>query len=419
MRRTCFILGLALCCAAVARSEDWAEFRGPHTNGVSDETNTPTTWGPTTNVKWKAELPGPGNSSPIVSEGRVFVTCAEDEGRKRSLYCFDRKDGKQLWVKTVDFDEVMPTHKTNPYCGSTPAADGQRVVVWHASAGLHCYDYSGKELWSRNLGTFRHTWGYGTSPIFFDGKIILHTGPGKREFVAAFNPETGATLWETEEPDGGAEGPRTDGKYRGSWSTTIVAKVDGQDQILCTLPTRLVAYDPKDGKIIWYCNGIRGPKGDLAYSSPMVGAGVCVAIGGYNGPSIGVKLGGHGDVTATHRLWRQEKNPQNIGTGVFIGDYLYRANAGPGTIECLDPQTGKAVWTDRGAGGNFWGSIVSANGNLYVTNQQGLTMVFKPNPEKFDEVARNPLGESSNSTPAVSDQQLFIRTARHVYCISD
>ena len=116
----------------------------------------------------------------------MLVTSAEDkEGRRRSLYCFDAASGRQLWVRTVAIDKTMPTHETNPYGGSTPVSDGRRVVVWHASAGLHCYDLDGKEIWSRDLGEFRHMWGYGSSPILHQGRVILHTGPGKRVFVTA------------------------------------------------------------------------------------------------------------------------------------------------------------------------------------------------------------------------------------------
>ena len=152
---------------AYAAAADWPAFRGPHGNGISLETEAPTNWSSTENIRWKVSLPRPGNGSPIVVDGRVFVTSAEDEqGRRRSLYCLDSTNGEKLWVRSVDFDETMPTHKDNPYCATTPVSDGERVVVWHGSAGLWCYDLQGKELWNRNLGEFRHMWGYATSQLF-------------------------------------------------------------------------------------------------------------------------------------------------------------------------------------------------------------------------------------------------------------
>ncbi|MBC8350967.1 MAG: PQQ-binding-like beta-propeller repeat protein [Planctomycetes bacterium] len=399
--------------------EDWPGFRGPTGNGISKETSVPKSWNANRNIKWKAPLPRPANGSPIVSNGRVFVTSAQDDaGRKRSLYCFNRKDGRQLWVHTVDFGKEMPTHKTNPYCGSTPAANGDVVVAWHASAGLVCVDFGGNEVWSRDLGEFKHMWGYGTSPVIYKDRVILHSGPGVRNFVAAFDLQTGKTIWEVDELQKGKDGSsREDGKYKGSWCTPIVANVDGIDQVICTMPTRVVAFDPRDGGIVWTCDGIRGPKGDLSYSSPLIGDGVLVAIGGYSGPGIGLRLGGKGNITDSSRLWRNEKNPQSIGSGVFINGYVYRPNAKPGTIECLDPKTGEIIWTERS--GTSWGSIVHVAGKCYLTNQEGETLVFEPNADKYEAVSSNPLGEPSNSTPAVSDGQIFIRTFEHLYCIGE
>lgn len=421
MKPKMLVVGIALSLfAGPLGADDWPAFRGPKGNGVSSEKNAPLTWSADKNVKWKVALPQPANGSPIVSNGRVFVTAAEDkEGRQRSLYCFDRKDGKKLWVRTVKFAKKMPTHSTNPYCGSTPAASGKRVVVWHASAGLVCYDFKGKELWKREFGDFRHMWGYGSSPIILGDKVILHTGPGKDVFVAALELSTGKTIWKNEEPVDGTADKRTDGAYLGSWTTPVVARVDGKDQVICIMPTRLVAYDPDSGELVWSCDGIRGPRGDLAYSSPMIAGDLCVAYAGFAGPAIGVRLGGKGNVTESHRVWLNEKNPQNIGSGVFVGGHIYRPNSSPATVECIDPKTGKVLWTERTGRANYWGSMVLAAGRLYVTDQKGTTIVFKPNPDKFEELARNALGEPSNSTPAVSDGEIFIQTHKHLYCIAE
>src|SRR5262249_32668857 len=151
---------------------------------------------------WKVALPGPGNSSPIVSNGRVFVTCAEDEGKKRNLYCLNRKDGETLWVRTVEVSASEPTHRTNPYCASTPVADGSRVIVWHGSAGVFCYDFDGTKLWERDLGTVRHEWGYASSPILHQDKVILNFGPGSRTFLCALDLKTGVIRWKHNEPGG-------------------------------------------------------------------------------------------------------------------------------------------------------------------------------------------------------------------------
>tara|TARA_R110002111_G_C6006949_1_gene374064 strand:- start:141 stop:1412 length:1272 start_codon:yes stop_codon:yes gene_type:complete len=397
-------------------AEDWPAFRGPRGNGTSLETEVPLKWSPKENIAWKAALPADGNSSPIVSNGRVFVTCAENKGRKRSLYCFDRTNGKPLWIRTVNFDKVMPTHKTNNYCGSTPVADGKRVVVWHASAGLFCYDFAGNELWNRNLGEFEHIWGYGVSPVLHEGKIILHGGPGKRVFMTSINLENGETIWETEEPVEGDGQRNQDRKYMGSWSTPVISEINGQKLIICSMSLRVNAYEPDTGKIIWSCDGLRGQKGDLAYASPVLANDVCVAMGGFNGPAIGFRMQGTGDITPQQRLWRNEPNPQRISTGIFTKDHLFMANAGPNIFQCIDPATGEIRWQERG-GAACWGSLILANDHLYVTDQNGTTHVFKPDVKRFEKVAQNELREKSNSTPAFSDGQIFLRTFQHIYCI--
>ena len=421
MRNSCTAL---LACSVVLlfnvaiSAADWPSFRGPLGNGLSSETTVPLEWSSEKNVKWKVSLPQPSNGSPIVSNGCVFVTTAEDaKGRERSLYCFDCKTGEKNWVKTVSYATDEPTHATNPHGSSTPAADGKSIVVWHGSAGLYCYDFTGRELWKRELGDFVHMWGSGTSPVIYQDRVILHSGPGKRVIVAAFDLAQGKTLWEHEEPLAGNGEYRPDKGYLGSWSTPLIAKIEGQDQILCALPTRVVSFDPAEGKIVWTCDGLRGPKGDLSYSSPVISANVCVCVGGFNGPSLGFKLGGSGNITEQQRLWRAENNPQNIGSGVVIEGSFYRPNAGPGTIDCLDPLTGKVKWTERAT--TFWGSMVYAAGRCYVTGQDGTTYVFKPSPEKFELLAKNALGEGSNATPAISNGEIFLRTHKTLYCIAE
>lgn len=394
--------------ACLASPDDWPAFRGPAGNGLSAEKRAPTAWGPDAGIVWKTPLPRPGNGSPIVSAGRVFVAGSEDaEGTRRTLSCFDRKDGRLLWTRTVEFGKKMPMHDTNTASPSTPAADGTRVVVWHDSAGLYCYDFEGKELWKRDLGEFRHMWGHGGSPVLHDGKVILNCGPGKRNFMTALALADGKTLWEREEPYEGDGDRNAGGQYRGSWCTPVVA----EGQILCIQPTRLVAYAPADGAILWASDGVSHPKGDLAYSSPVVVGDICAAIGGFNGPALGVRRGGQ-------RLWRTEKSPQSIGSGIAVDGLVYAPMAGPNIIQCIDPADGKVLWQER-TDGAFWGSVVQAADRLYVTDQGGTTLVFTPNRTKLEVVASNRLGESCNATPAISDGRIFIRTFKHLWCIGE
>jgi outer membrane protein assembly factor BamB len=417
--KTVVLFFVALTAALVVAESvagDWPAFRGADGNGVARQDKAPLQWGPGKNVRWKTPLPGPGNSSPIVSRGRVFVTCAEDDGRKRNLYCFDRRTGGQLWARTVDFPAIEPTHKSNPYCASTPVAGGSRVVVWHGSAGVFCYDFDGKELWRADLGAVRHEWGYASSPVLHGGNVILNFGPGARTFLAALDLKTGRLLWKHEEP-GGLDA--TDKRMVGSWSMPIIAQVGGRDQILCSMPTRVIACDPATGALLWSCGGLAHDKVDLVYASPLVSGDIGVAFTGWvNGPTMGFKLGGSGDVTATNRLWL-EKQTQRIGSGVVVDGHVYIVNAGPGTAQCIECRTGKTQWTERLEGGESWGSVVQAGERLYVTSRRGITTVFRPDPKKLEVLAMNDLGEPSHATPAISNGQIFLRTDAHVYCIAE
>jgi outer membrane protein assembly factor BamB len=407
-----------------ARGADWPFFRGPARDGKSSETNVPLEWSKTRNVKWKAKLPQPGNSSPIVVGDRVFLTCAEDkQGHARSLYCFNREDGKQLWMKTVSYEPIEPMHETNPYCASSPASDGERVVVWHGSAGLYCYGVDGKEMWKKDLGQFRQIWGYASSPVIHGDRVFLNCGPGVRSFVVALDKNSGEIKWQSEVPGGADDKSPETKSWIGSWSSAVVVKVGDQDQLLVFQQRGVNAHDLSDGRIIWTVRGT----GDLAYTDVVVGepdasgTRLAAALAGFGGVAIGFKItpGMSGDVTATHRLWQSTaKPPQRIGSGVIIDGALYMINE-PGLIQCMDVMTGKDLWTNRVPRGSFWGSLVASGGvgRLYVTTQQGTTVVFAPDKTGWKELASNPLGEKSNSTPAISNGRVYVRTFENLWCI--
>jgi len=420
-RNALFCVLLIALFALSVDAADWPAFRGPDGTGIAAKgEKVPVNWGTEKNIRWKVPMPRPGNGSPIVVGKRLFVTSAEDKGgRQRSLYCFDTASGKKLWARTVPINRAMPTHPTNPHCSTTPVSDGKRVVVWHASAGLHCYDVEGKPLWSRDLGEFRHRWGYGTSPILHKGRVILHTGPGKRAFVTALDLGTGKTVWETDEPLEGQK--RLPDEQMGSWTTPKIIETKDGARIIISMAWRVVAYDAETGKIAWTCDGNRHAKGALAYSSPVIVGDILFVTGGLQGVSMGIRLGGKGNVTKTHRLWRFEKNPQNIGSAVTVGGYVYRANAWGGTMDCVDPKTGKVQWKlkGKGKGSDYWASTVMVNGLLYATRQNATTVVYKPNPKKFELVATNKLNAKCNATPAVSNGRIYIRTMKHLYCIGE
>lgn len=389
------------------RGEDWPEWRGPRGDGASQETGLPLKWSTTEGVVWKRPLADPGNSTPIVHGGKVFLTQAQEKGAKRGLACFSAADGRPLWNCDVEGRTDEPTHATNPLCSSSPATDGERVYAWLGSAGVIASTLDGKLLWKRDLGVFTHIWGFGGSPVLYENLLILNCGPGERAFVVALDKATGKTVWEVPGVTSKADA------FKGSWCSPRLVrqgKDSGGDLLLVGQPGRLVAYDPATGKETWSCRGLT----DLVYTSPMVGEGAAVAMSGYHGKALAVRLGGAGDVTETHRLWNTAdgvKEQQRIGTGVVLDGRVFSLNE-PG-LECLDLLTGKSLWKKRLGVAN-WSSILHAEGRLYFVDQAGTTHVVAAKPE-LEVLSENRLEETTNASIVAADGGLFVRTHRHLW----
>lgn len=413
---------LVICGIRPASADNWPAWRGPTADGQSRERGLPTTWSPSENVRWKVPLPGPGNSTPIVWEDRLYLTQATARGTRRSLLCLDRNDGKTLWEATVAFDEPEPTHATNPYCSASPVTDGERIVVSHGSAGLYCYDLQGKELWHRDLGPCHHIWGNAASPVIWDNLVFLNFGPGERTFLLAVDKQTGQDVWRAEEP-GGKLGDKGNAEWIGSWSTPVVARFGMREELLLSWPGTLKSYDPRTGTVLWTCEGLFKDKGAdrLVYTTPLHTPEVIVAMGGFTGAWIGVTPpqqlppAGSPDITQTNRLWRHPSSPQRIGSGVLVGEWIFIVNE-PGTVQCIEWKTGRIRWTER-LTGSTWASLVYADGHLYTTSLNGETVVFRPDPDKLDVVARNAIPERTLASLAISRGEIFLRTYDHLWCL--
>jgi outer membrane protein assembly factor BamB len=416
-------LASALFLAVAVQAGNWPAWHGPNGSGVTPETNLPVRWSATENVRWKAPLPDRGNSSPIVWGDRVFITQAIEKEKRLTVLCLNRATGKVLWQSGIAYSGNDLTHETNPYGSASPVTDGERVIAWFGSAGVFCYDLNGKELWRRDLGKQNHQWGYAASPIIRGDLCFLNFGPGERTFLIALDKRTGKTVWKVDVPPLQPK-ERTDGfagqrnGVIGSWSTPIAINANGREELIVSFPEQLRAFDPKTGKELWVCDGLN----PLIYSSPIFGDGVVVGMGGYLGTSVAVKPGGTGNVTATHRLWKRERNKNQLGTGVIHGSHFYVLDT-PGIAECIELSTGRVVWEKRvnGAGpkNESWSSMILSGDKIYVLNQSGDTIILRASP-KFEVVAVNSIGnELTNSTLAVSDGALFIRTHQNLWCISE
>jgi outer membrane protein assembly factor BamB len=283
---------------------------------------------------------------------------------------------------------------------------------------VFCYDLDGKEHWRRDLGPAEHIWGNAASPVLYRDLVILNHGPGERTFLIALDNKTGHDVWRVEIP-GGKRGEKGGDDWLGSWATPVIADVKGRTELVMGWPGVVRSYNSDSGSLLWECRGLErdGGKGSkLVYASPLVSPEVVVGMAGFGGPTIAVKTGGSGDVTETHRLWRTPGNPQRIGSGVIVGDHVYVANEP--AISCLELKTGKQVWSERVPAG-IWGSLVLADGKLYVTDQSAETWVVAAKP-KFELIAKNALEkEMTRASIAVSDGELFIRTYTHLWCITE
>ena len=396
---------------------DWPAWRGPTGQGFCEEKDIPVTWSDKENVKWKVPLSNPGNSTPVVWGDKIFLTQANKGGSQRSLLCFARDDGRLLWQRDVSYAEKERNWNESWYCNASPALDGERVVVSFGSAGMYCFDYhDGKELWNRtDLGTWDHPFGNGSSPVLYGELAILWCGPNEskgRNFLLAVNKKTGETVWEQDHSFG-------------SWSTPLLTKVNGQDQLILgysrdvkSQPDNkagfLYGFDPNTGKEIWKCQGLNS----YCYASPLYGDGVAVGMAGFGGSALAVKLGGAGDITSD-RLWLHPQNVQRVGSGMVVNGHVYIVEEN-GVPRCYDLQSGEQQWKiDKrpGSGGSTWGSMVYADGRLYVLMRNCETLVFAAKPS-YELLAVNTLSdESTNSSPAISNGRIFLRTFQNLWCI--
>lgn len=410
---------LSLLMTSSLHGENWPAWRGDVVgSGQSSETKLPVHWSKEKNVRWRVALPERGNSTPVVWGDRVFVTQAVESTNWRGLMCFNRTNGKLLWKDGVTYKKPEQTHRANPYCSASPATDGKIVVASYGSAGVVCYNVKGEELWRRDFGAVSHVWGNSTSPVLHGDVVIHYHGPGKGAFLVALNKQTGKDVWRFEEPTW-KPGPRTDG-FRGreggtigSFSTPIIVNTDKRTELVMSFPLEIRSFDPANGKELWRCGGLN----PLVYTSPVFADGKVIAMGGYQGNSVGVKVGGKGDVTESHRLWREERHAGGIGTGVIKDGHLYFSNSG-GIAFCLDIKTGKTSWKERLPGqSKSWGSFMLAGDHIYSLSQAGETVVFKANPKAIEVVAHNKLGEMTNASIAPAGSELFIRTHDALWCI--
>jgi hypothetical protein len=435
-----FLWILLLSAAAVAADANWPQFRGPQASGVG--TGSPVTeWNAATgkNILWTAEIPGLGHSSPAIWGDRVFLTTAVPAKGDPSLktgmygnvesvegepaqsfrvYCLDRRSGKVLWERTAAAGQPKSKrHPKSSHANPTPATDGTHVAVFFGSEGLYVYDVEGRLLWKKDLGVLEASfymvpaaqWGFSSSPVIANGKLIILADVLKNGFVAAFDVHTGKELWRTARTDVPTFGTPTVAPYTGREGVTRQVVVNGWKQI--------AGYDLETGKELWTMKG----GGDIPAPTPVFGDGLVVVTQahGPGRPIYAIRADASGDLASNRAAvaWTQERAGNYMPTPLLHDGLAYFCNDGA-VMTVYRLASGERVYQQRLGTGDSWfsGSPVAAGGRLYATDENGKTYVLALGAE-FRLLGQNELGENVMATPAVVDGVIYLRGRRHLFAI--
>ena len=411
--RVVLVLSVALS-AVPARAGNWPQWRGPDLNGVSAERNLPLKWTAAENVAWKLAMPDRSGSTPIVWGERVFLNVAE--GDELSLWCVDRSKGAVVWKRGLGGgNQRMRKHNMS---SPSPVTDGKSVWVMTGTGVLKGFDFEGRELWSRDLqkdyGAFGLNWGYASSPLLHEDSLYVQVLHGMNtddpSYVLRIDKKTGKTLWKVERPtDAERESPD-------AYTTPALLRVGKAIEIVVSGGDYVTGHDPATGRELWRAGGLNPERNPFyrVVASPIVSDGL-VYVPTRVKPLLVLRAGGRGDVSKSHLAWSTENGP-DVPTPVTDGRHLYVVND-RGIVWSFDAKTGKEVYgQQRLKSGTYSASPVLADGKIYVTNEDGVTSVIKAGPQ-FEVLAENDLAEYTLSSPAISEGQLFIRTANHLYAI--
>ena len=420
MLRFAIILTSLVAASSALSAENWPQWRGPALNGLSAEKNLPVRWSPTENITWKLALPAWSGSTPIVWGDRIFLNVAEDlrqrDGDNLFLWSIDRNSGSVVWKRPLGGGN----HQERKQNMSTPSpvTDGERVWAMTGTGILKAFDFSGAEIWKRDIqkdyGRFGLNWGYGSSPLLYQDSLFVQVLHGMRtddpSYVLRIDKATGKTIWRVERPTKAIrESPD-------AYTTPGLLRVGKSVEIVITGGDCATGHDMATGKELWRANGLN-PGNDQNYrivASPVIFNDIIYAPTRIK-PLLALKAGGRGDITTSHLLWSTVNGP-DVPTPVTDGKYFYIVND-RGLMWCLDAKTGAEIYgQQRIKPGTYSGSPVLADGKIYVTNEDGLTTVVAAGP-KFEVLAENPLNDYVLSSPAISDGRIFIRTAQHLYAI--
>ncbi|HEY7784116.1 MAG TPA: PQQ-binding-like beta-propeller repeat protein [Pyrinomonadaceae bacterium] len=434
----CFCLTLT---SVTTSAQNWPSFRGPNASGVAEGANLPTTWNAekSQNIVWKTAIPGFSHASPIVWGNRIFVITAistnpdakfnpKDRGISLStddakhtwrIFALDKKTGRIIWEKTAY--EGVPRAKRHvkaTQANSTPTTDGRYVVALFGSEGLSCYDMDGKLVWKKDLGVLNpglwddknSSWGHASSPVIYRDLVIVQADGHQQSFIAAFNLKDGREVWRVN------RGEIT------SWTTPTIYKGKNRTELIANGGRFIRSYDPLTGKEIW-----RFADGDtqVKMQAPLVAHDLIYITGGYPAgrPMYAFRPGAVGDIslqpgqeTNEFIAWRSSKGSPYTPTPIIYGDLFYTC-ADNGVFSAYNAKTGELVYQER-IPSSFSASPIAADGKLYLASQDGDVYVVRAGP-KFELLATNSMGEPLMATPAISGNNLIIRSERYIYSVQE
>ena len=395
----------------VIRGENWTRFRGPSGQGISSETDLPVTWSNDENVKWTADLPGQGWSSPIVFKDHIFLTAATEEGVSCRVICINRQDGSIAWSKEVHRQKPGPMRKQNSYATPTPVTDGKLVYSVFYDGTVIAVDFSGNIVWTNSEVKFFSLHGLGASPILANDQIIMpFDGSSREETQVGWKvPWEKAVILSLDAEDGSVRWKGSRGKSRVGHVTPIL--VDDDKQLISAGGDRVQGFDPNTGERIWSIYS----QGEGVTPSPVVGDGLLYTSSGFEAPTLrAIRLGGKGEVTNSHIAWEQKNGVAALASLLYVKPYLYSISR-DNILHCLDAATGDIVWRER-LTGTYSASPIYADGRIYILSAEGETLVLRPG-AKYDEISRNDISDTCNASMAISQGNFYIRSAKKLYCI--
>ena len=391
---------------SVVSAENWPRFRGDNGDGRSEATGLPVEW-TADDYLWRASLPGLGHSSPVVWEGRVYLTSADPATGEQIALCLDAAAGDEIWQKRRPA-APHPQHATNSFATPTPAVDAEAIyLAWKSGDDVHlaALGHDGDEIWEHRVARLAERHGYGTSPVVVGDVVVLdnQTADAADSEVLGFDRRTGLELWRL---------PRSPGKT--TYATPCLRRHDERTLVLAvSMGAGVTALDPASGEAVW--NALAGDLPDRCVSSPVLAGDLVLAScgSGNNGLHlIAVRCpAGTGE---PQEVYRVKKGVPNIPTPLVVGDLVFLWHD-RGTVSCLDVATGEPHWTRR-VGGNFHSSPVLVGDAIYGISLDGQVHVLAAD-RTYRSLGKTDLGESVTATPAVADGRLYIRSEQTLFCL--